>query len=204
MSRTWRRLPKKSLLHRSRPRNQGGAHASAGPSPERRRPGSDHDTENLHHAVAVLNRAAAQLAGQPASTSADQALWLTAFHGDLPAGRLLPVLYIAQEVLGQAGDNSGTDTPETLRQAAATLETIANARGARETPHYRNYLVPDGRQLDSSIPFWRDNRVTGLRAADYRRARREAKMGLVDDESAETVRAGKGRRYVDQYGRYDL
>ena len=65
-------------------------------------------------------------------------------------------------------------------------------------------MVPDGQQRESRIPFWRDNRVTGLRTKDHRRARREAKQGLANPESAEAVRAGKGRRYTDQYGEYDL
>ena len=204
MSRTWRRLPKNSLKHQSPPRNKGGAHASTGPSPERRRPDTDHDTENLHHAAEILNRTAVQLEEQASPTGADQALWLTAFHGDLPTERLLPILNIAQEALSQAGDNSRIHTAETLRKAADALTNIVNAKGTNETTRYGNAMVPDGRQLYSAILYWRDNRVTGLRSADHRRARREARIGLTDTESAETVRAGKNRRYVDKYGQYDL
>lgn len=67
------------------------------------------------------------------------------------------------------------------------------------TPH-KNDMIPDGQDT----VLYRDSRVTGLRAADHRRARREAGRGLADPDLAESVRAGKSRRYIGRYGEYAL
>ena len=103
----------------------------------------------------------------------------------------------------QIGDDNAKPTPEMFTKASAFLQTMVNAQAECNASLQRR----DGtrrRQRDTSIPYWRDNRVIGLRTADHRRALHEAKQDLADPESAENVRAGKRRRYTDRYGEYDL
>ena len=214
MSRTWRQVPKEACEEQPTPRNTGGAVASTGPSPERRRPDTDYDNEILHLAVDMLEQTVGQLKNpQPRSASApaearpadvNRLLWQTAFHGDCPPELLLPALGLAQEAVNQTSAAHARPTADTFRKAAADLQATANAKSDNEAVRYGNEMLPDGRQRDSAIKFWRDYHVTGLRDADHRRARREARRGLANPESAETVRAGKNRRYSDQYGNYDL
>ena len=212
MSRTWRQLPSQSRKRLPQHLNKkGGATASAGPSPERRRPDTDYDTEILHLATELLNHAAARLQtdlldhNQPTSDcSTTQALWDAAADGDCPPDLLLPTLHVAHQAVGRIRDNQTILTPEAFHQASAFLLTMINAKDDNDTTRAKNVMVPDGRQRDSSIPFWRDDRVTGLRSADHRKARRGARQNLADPESAETVRAGKSRRYTDTYGDYKL
>ena len=133
MSRTWRKLPRTFYSRRNEHRKQGGAAASAGPSPARRRPDGHYDSDVLDLAVGMLE-------SETSPMSSDTA------------------------------------------------------------------IVPDGRQQRSGIIYTRDNRVTGLRNADHRRARRDTRQRLADaaSESAENVRAGKARHYTDQYGDYNF
>lgn len=214
MSRTWRKVPKpaaKPANTSSHPR-QGGAGASKGPSPQRRRPDSDYQ-ETLHLAAAMLDGAARRMTldttvDLPSNTdqATAQILWLFAADGDCPVELLQPTIDLAQQAVKQVanGEAKIAPSPELLAGAANFLKAMADKGAHHNVPHGCEQTVPDGRQRDSRILFWRDDRVTGLRAADHRRARREARQGLADPESAETVRAGKNRRYTDKHGNYDL
>lgn len=218
MSRTWRKVPKQTGKPRAvREERRGGAIASSGPSPERCRPETDYD-EKIHLAAELLEQTAEQLR-QPENfaargSDATQTLWyMIATSNDcpydllsLPADLLLPTIHVAQQAVKQAAASEETAavTPELFARAADLLRAMANSGRAKESTRTKDQIVPDGRQKNSHVRYWRDNRVTGLRGEDHRRARREAKLGLADPESAETVRTGKNRRYTDKHGNYEL
>ena len=208
MSRTWRKAPQRVGKQARPPRqkHRGGATASAGPSPERRRPDANYDAETLQLAADLLERTADQVerCGTPRFATAAEALWHTAATEEYPADALMPTVHVARLALKQVSVDDEEPTPEIFTRASTLLQHAVNAKGEIPAPRAKAYMVPDGQQNSTRIPFWRDNRVTGLRAADHRQARREARRGLADPASAETVRAGKGRRYTDKYGEYDL
>lgn len=217
MSRTWRKVPRQpgkpaTTAHNGR---KGGTIASKGPSPERRRPPAD-CAETLHLAAALLEYAATRTT-QPETLpinpmaagtrpSVAQTLWLVAADGDCPAELLLPAMQVAKQAIRQVADGEPdpAPSPELFAKASTLLNAMTNTGGQNHASSAKDEIVPDGRQRYTHIPYWRDNRATGLRAADHRRARREAKQGLADPEHAETVRAGKIRRYTDTHGNYEF
>lgn len=208
MSRTWRKIPMKSRKRTVAPRNSGGAVASTGPSPERRRPDSDHDGDAMHLAAELLEQVAAETeqehdAGHDGA-EVRQMLLQVATEEELAPDQLMPTVEMAERALRQITGPETEAGSADFDRAAAFLRTMLNAGAEGTSDPAKSLMVPDGRQRDTAIPFWRDNRNTGLREADHRRARRESRAGLADPESAETVRTGKGRRYTDKYGDYQF
>ena len=212
MSRTWRKIPKKSQRQGARRHHKGGATASAGPSPERQRPDTDYDVEAVHLAAELLEQVSEQLnraGNDPTETGLStmtspitQSLWDLAAESVIGPDQIIPVVQVAELALKQVADEHAKAPGTTFAQAAAFLRTMVSSETNGPTDPSKTVMVPDGRQRDTAIPFWRDHRATGLREADHRRARREARTGLANPESSETVRTGKGRRYTDKYGDY--
>ena len=202
MSRTWRKIPRRAGRRAapSSPHNPGGAIASNGPSPERFRPIAGHDAATLLIAAELLAQAANRItiASDPVPI-----LWQLAAEQGYAPERMAPALELAQRAISQLSAKSVRLTPRMFFAASDCLKALVNAPTANPEAPRDTTLVPDGRQSDTRIPYWRDHRVTGLRAADHRRARREAKHELARPTDAESsVRAGKVRRYTDKYGEY--
>ena len=118
MSRTWRSIPKASTKSQTRHHNTGGAVASKGPSPERRRPDAEHETQNLIQAAEILQVTAARIDKTGQSRAPQGALRQSASDVGIPAGRAPPVIQIALTALSQTGDDSRKPSPETYRTAS--------------------------------------------------------------------------------------
>lgn len=217
MSRTWRKAPGRAGKPAAFPTRArtGGATASYGPSRARLRPDTDHD-ETLSLAAELLEHAAAALAqttepqllmlAVAGPSKAQQLLWHLAVDSDCPAELLVPTMQIAQQSIKEIayGNDPTYSASDLFAQASEFLNAIASSGREPALASAAREMVPDGRQRESHIRYWRDTRVTGLRSRDHRRARREARQGLADPESAEAVRAGKHRRYTDRHGDYNL
>ena len=214
MSRTWRKVPK-SAHYSSRqawPQRPRGALASNGPSAERYRPDRHLDPEVLQLATDLLahtaqtftsNQAAlASLTSTGESPGTLQLLCYAVADTDCPCELVHLVIDMARQAIVAINDPDAGPSPELFTAGARHLTDLVNAELTPPPMPRHVHLVPDGRQMYSRLPIWRDSRVTGLRAEDHRRARREARRGLVEPNDAESIRAGKSRRYTDRHGDY--
>ena len=189
MSRTWRKLPK-MFYNYSTINRKGGATQSKGPSIERYRPHTNYNVENLPIAIELLDQSACSVDSSVLYNNVEdvlQILWDISIDLGYDSAYMTPVTYICSEAIAQSSvDNICLH--DVLIGASIFLQKIINAPMNNKISKYKDIIVPDGNQNKSYIVFARDDRVTGLRAEDHRRGRREAKQYLPDDNQMENVK----------------
>ena len=121
-----------------------------------------------------------------------------------PSEKFTQAYRISVDAIRAAQRNLGreTDTGKTVMQEACRI--LSDQPIGRISLRGAVTVAPESHLRKEATDLRRDANVTGLRAEDHRRNRRETRRDLRDTDKAENVRAGKSRRYGEKYGDYEF